>query len=175
MIEPLHTGNENRLKEAKHFRECTSDLVGFRVDIGIEECARHNRQRQRHHLSIHVDRLPIAPSIARHPGAIHHFTCVRGDALAVKGGLHESTLTQVKLAFARQEAFTEQHLRALQHVSFHECALVCDENVAHIIGVSDEVHSQVTNLRSSNVPLRAMQGEEEPREVAANSNDVGEP
>jgi hypothetical protein len=44
-IEQLHARDEDRLKEPKDFRERASDLIRFRIDVGIEQRARDDGQR----------------------------------------------------------------------------------------------------------------------------------
>ena len=56
----------------------------------------------------------------------------------------------------------------------HERALVRDEHVAHMVGVCEEVYAKVAQPCARDVPLVAMQAEEEPCEIASRSDNVGE-
>jgi hypothetical protein len=94
--------------------------------------------------------------------------------LAVKGRLHETTLPQVEFPLAREQPFAKEHLRALEHVPFHEGALVRDEHVAHLIGVGEEMYPEVPDLRPGDIPLLALQPEKETGEISARSQDVRE-
>ena len=56
----------------------------------------------------------------------------------MKRRLHETALTKMRRAFARQQPFTEQPLCALQPSPLHELALVRHQNVASVEGIADK-------------------------------------
>ena len=122
---------------------------------------------------IHVDRVAIVPPVAGDPRAIHHFAGVRGDALTVKGGLHEAALPQVKVPLARQQTFAQQHLRALEDVSLHEGALMRHQHIAHVIGMRDEMDVQIPEPRARDVTLLAVEAEQESGEVSCSQISRG--
>ena len=62
-------------------------------------------------------------------GNAGHDRCVRGNPFAVKGGLHQPPLAQMRVAFARQQPVAEQTLRALEPSSLEEALLIGDQHV----------------------------------------------
>src|SRR5262249_39176497 len=78
------------------------------------------------------------PSVPHPSGVFDHRRGVPGDALAMKGGLRQPSLAQMKFAFAGQQPFAEQSLRALQPLALHKCSVVRDQRVADVIGVVEQ-------------------------------------
>src|SRR6185503_14641126 len=66
-----------------------------------------------------------------------HFA-VMLDALAVERRLGESPLALVQIAFAGQQTFAEDDLRALQREALHEGGVPGDEDVPDLVGMSEE-------------------------------------
>ena len=69
---------------------------------------------------------------------VHHGVAVRCDARAMKRRLRQTPLPAMKLAFTRQQSFTEQTFGALQREALHETMAVRYENVFYEIGMIDE-------------------------------------
>ena len=100
---------------------------------------------QPHHLLRRVQRCTFLPLRGRLIGVGDHRVRVRADPRAVKSGLHQPTLAQVKVTFARQQAVTEKLPRALEAAALGEIPVVSDEDVANILGVVDEKYQLATH------------------------------
>jgi len=58
----------------------------------------------------------------------------------MKCRLHQPPLPQMKLAFAREQTFAQQHPRALQRPALGEVRLIGDQNFAHQIGMVHQIN-----------------------------------
>ena len=96
------------LEDGRHRR---ADLVGLGLDVGVEERAGDDGQRQAVHFARQID--PHTWPLARAPtlGILDDSPCIAVNAGAMKRRLHQPSLAQVKGAFARQQPFTQQLLR----------------------------------------------------------------
>ena len=97
-----------------------ADLVGLVLDVRVEERLRHDREREPHHLVVHVELLSVTPLLARAHRELDHHLAVAADAVAMKRRLRQPPLPEVKLSFAREQAFAEDHLGALDDEALHE-------------------------------------------------------
>jgi hypothetical protein len=104
-------------------------------DVGAEQRLAGDAEGERGHLGREVDPalrgrqagLPArdaVPAVAPALGGGGHGDGVAGDALAVEGGLRDTSLAAVELALAREEAVAEQEAEAAVGVAAHEVALM---------------------------------------------------
>ena len=135
LLQKLREREHQVAEEVHHLRERRADLVGVRLDVGVEERLADDRERESHHLFRDVERLAVAPARRSLGGELRHHARVGAYALPVEGGLGESPLAAVELALARQKPFAQETLGALQRAPLVEAAVVRDEDVADVFGV----------------------------------------
>lgn len=116
-----------------------ADLRGLVLDVRIEQRLADDREREPHHLLAYVEHLARPPPLVSRRRMRGHRRAIRGCALAVERRLSEATLSEVELAFAREEPVAEQHLRALEASPFVKVAVVGDEDLAYEVGVVEQV------------------------------------
>ena len=81
---------------------------------------------------------------------------VVGDALGVKGRLHQAPLTAVEVAFAGEEAFAEGDLGEAEGGAFCEVFGVGDGDVADVVGVTEEVDAASADAEMGDVAVVAV-------------------
>ena len=103
----------------------------------------------------------------RRAAARAHLVGVRGDALAVEGGLRESALAAVQVAFAQEQPLADELARALSAAALEEVVVVVDEYVADALGAVDEEDALAADAEGRDVAVLAREFEHEVERVAA--------
>src|SRR4030095_4802143 len=113
----------------------------------------HDCQRQTHHLFGDVQRFPIPPTLSHaHRVRRHHFG-IGGHSLAVEGGLSQTSLATMEIAFTRQQSFTQQAFGSLEHKPFGEALIVRDQNILDVVRMIEEKRLLRANLEVSNIAI----------------------
>ena len=84
-----------------------ADIARVVVQLGTEQRARNDPQRQLRHVSRHVAHLALAPDRVDAIRLVDHHGRIGGDAAAVEGRLQHATLAQVEIALAREQAVSQ--------------------------------------------------------------------
>jgi hypothetical protein len=107
-------------------------------DVGVEESAGYDFQRERHAGGGDVENLAGLPLIAVRLGDGDDALSVGGDALAMEGGSGDAALAFVDGIFGGDEAFAEQDLHASNGALLDEVLGVGDEDLVDVAGVVEE-------------------------------------
>lgn len=83
----------------------------------------------------------------------------------MKGGLRQTTLSQMKFTLAGEESFAEHFLGALQRSAFGEVLLVGYEDIADEIRMIEQINPLVADLEEDDVAI-ALGGRDEEWETA---------
>ena len=89
-----------------------------------------------------------------------HRSRVRDQPVAIKSGLNQTPLAEVKFSFAGQEPLAEQHLGSLEHPAFYEVAVVSDQDILNEVGPVQQVHMLPADLEIGDVTVLARDVEE---------------
>jgi hypothetical protein len=109
------------------------------AQIGSEERAPDDGEGECRHVRLHVDGAPLGPGPFMCLGQRDHVRGVPRDAIAMEGGLHEASVAQVHVAFAREQAVAEHRLGSLQAAPLHGLAAVVDEDLDDGSGIGEDV------------------------------------
>jgi len=112
-----------------------ADVVG---DLGVEEGAGYDLEREGHHGGADVDGLAGLPAVAVGCGAGYDLVSVGGDALAMEGRGGDAALADVNGIVGGDEAFAEEDLHAADGALLDETGALIDEDLADVFGVVDE-------------------------------------
>ena len=135
-------------------------------DLGVEEGARDDFQRQRHALRGDVDLLSCLPSLAVVRGDGDDLIGVGIDPLPVEGRRGDAALAYVGGVFGGDEAFAQQDLHAPDGALFLVAAGVVDQHLLDVDGVVDEDDGSAHEAVLGNVPVGFVQILEEANGVA---------
>ena len=140
-------------KSGQRRRERAADLLGLRLDVGVEERAAHDREGQARHLLRDVPRLAVLPARRGPRGVLRHHAPVALDALVVEGRLHHAALAQVLRVLARQQPVAEQAPGALEPAALVEGSRVRDEEVPDPLGPVEQVDLDRAHPESRDVAV----------------------
>ena len=107
-------------------------------DVGVEEGAGYDFERERHAGGGDVDGLAGLPLVAVGGGDGDDLVSVGGDALTMKGRCGDAALADVDGVVGGDEAFAEKDLHAADGALLDEACGVADEDVLDIAGIVDE-------------------------------------
>ena len=134
-------------------------------DIGVEERAADDVERQLRHLRVHVHDVPIPPGGLRPRGGRREHLRVAGHPAAVEERLHQPTLPKVQLALAREQPLTEHALRHLQRLTLHERSLLADQHLPDQIRMVQEDLALGSETEARDVAVLPGDTEERPGRV----------
>jgi len=90
-------------------------------------------------ISTCIDRRAGVPAVAACRRVGSHRGAIGRDTLAVKCRLRETPLSEMEVAFAREQPFAEQHLRPLEPPPLVKVPVVRDEHIPHEIRMAEQV------------------------------------
>ena len=152
--------------------EGVADLVGFRLDVGVEKRPPDDREREPGHLERHVPRLAVLPAMRQPLRMLDHDRAVSRDALVVERGLDHPPLAKVHRILARQEPFAEEPLRALETASLVERRRVGHEKVADEVGPVEQVELDRAEPEADDVAVFARDPREKRQRIAPHREKV---
>ena len=101
-------------KRATTIMTVLAKLASFVIDRRAEERGRDDLQRERHHLLVYVEQLPVVPGVTHALRQRHHRGGILGDPITMEGRLREPTLAQVEISFAREESVAEERTGTIE-------------------------------------------------------------
>ena len=112
----------------------------------------------------HVQRRAVGPAAPHAIRVRHHRRRVRGDAVAVKRGLHQAALPEMNGVLARQQPLAEQTLRPFETTALVEVLVVRDEHVLDDRWIAGDEQVLAAHPQVGKVAVRRARG---PRRTAS--------
>ncbi len=163
-------------------RHHLAHAIGRSGDVGVEQCPRHDEQRQAHHLFVDVQSCAVLPGL-QHPQAVfHHCVRIGFDASGVQGRLHQFALAFPELAVTGQQPVAQEPGQPAFFVlvvpSLVELGRLLDRYLVDVVGIGQhEDVERVADAEMDRIPVVCVHVADDAQQVlleAAHHPQLGE-
>ena len=145
-------------------RDCPAQLVGFRLDIAVEQRLGDDHLGELRHFLMHAYRLPFVPVVPAATAEIGHDFAIMSNAFPVKSGLEHPPLPEVERTVADQQPIAD-HLPG-GAVLLGEVARMSDQHLLDQVGMTDQDQMKLPQPCVNDVAVIAGQVEEQTQGIA---------